>query len=170
MHYQICYNSVTRLRALLIENQLLWSLADVKENIKMGIKTNIDICQRNIIEKYIRLGEATKEIRNRAKANLGKHVAEKDTKAWKKEIKRLWKLRLTQKNKEIRQLNVQWWKHSSRVERLLPLGVRRQFKTIKSEELNRVWTLEKRRTDQKLQRQTKPVPDKLEGIKGQIKN
>ena len=90
MKYQICYNSIIRLRALLIENQLLGSFADVKDNIKKGIKINVEICQRNAIEKYIRLGEATTEIRNRARRNLGAQRADRDIKGWKKEIKRLW--------------------------------------------------------------------------------
>ena len=84
MKYQICYNSIIRLRALLIENQLLGSFADVKDNIKKGIKINVEICQRNAIEKYIRLGEATTEIRNRARRNLGAHRADNDIKGWKK--------------------------------------------------------------------------------------
>ena len=137
MKYQLSYNSIIRLRSVLIENQLLGSFADVKDNIKKGIKINVEICQRNAIEKYIRLGEATTEIRNRARRNLGAQRADKDIKGWKKEIKRLWQMRLTQKNRDIRILNRQWWDQSDRISRILPRPVLAEFKAIKAEELQR---------------------------------
>ena len=101
MRYQLSYNSVVHLRTILQQTQLETSFGDVKNLIRDGIRNNIDILQRNFIEKMIKKGESTTEIRNRARINLGPQSCDRDPKGWKMEIKRLWNIRLTSKNHEI---------------------------------------------------------------------
>ena len=97
---------------MLTTNQLVISFADVRTNIMTGIKMTRIICQRDLIEKYIKSGGFTTEIKNRARINLGAHKADKNPKSWKKEIRRLWGLRLTSKNRDLREIRTKWIKDS----------------------------------------------------------
>ena len=80
MRYQLSYNSVIYLRTILQQTQLETSFGDVKNLIRDGIRNNIDILQRNFIEKMIKKGKSTTEIRNRARINLGPQRCDRDPK------------------------------------------------------------------------------------------
>ena len=128
---------------MLTTNQLVISFADVRTNIMTGIKMTRIICQRDLIEKYIKSGGFTTEIKNRARINLGAHKADKNPKSWKKEIRRLWGLRLTSKNRDLREIRTKWIKDSQRLKRNVNNEVWKTILNIRSEEMDRVWRIEK---------------------------
>ena len=159
MNFSISYNTVLRLREILNNFQPNLGYNDFTRDIKEGIKITKMTSQRNYLDKLRARGEATREVQSLAKRRYSTF----STKRIKTEEKRIMNFRIKEKDNLIHRAKVQWSKLSSRVEASFPRDGKAQYRIIKREELNRVWSLEKEHKLRKLDRHP-GVPDVYQGI------
>jgi len=170
MRYSLSYNTILRLRTSFGQSQPNIGIADVTQQFKLGIKQSISILQRNFLEKLKKSGSATKEIRGRARGNLGIHDKECFNKGVKNECNRLIDIRINLKKKESSLIRKKWLEKRTENEKRMNLFLKEQLRELEKEELNRVWEAEKKRLEDRLKDIKRTdvnvaIPEELEGIK-----
>ena len=140
-------------------------LRDLVGDIKMGMKYVMMNHQSLFLTQLLRRGGATNEIRNLARrvlAGVGGIQRER------KEIKHILQTRIQLKQREIQRLRMQWEETSRRAEWWLwgRRELKREYLSIKREELRRVWQRELGRGERKLQwlMPRREVRDWIQGI------
>ena len=167
MRVSISQNSIRRLRAFIEEVNPRLGLAEAMHKFKVGVKVTRLVIQRNNLEKMLKLGAVGKEILNRARGNI---CANKNlglgSKALKKECNRLLRFRITKKNKEVKEMQRKWYNLQEQAERKIPVNGRPRYKKIRQDEVSRVWSIEKDKAREKLERlaRTNQLPPTLSGI------
>ena len=143
-----------------------WRLGDATFEIKLGAKTTRLIVQRNSMLRMKKFGVASKEITNRARGNIGLQRNLGQTRRLRTEIARLLQMRITNKNREIRDSQKRWWRAQKDIERVLSPDALRRYKSIRKEELNHIWDIEVNRSKDKLASMIRPnrLPTELSGI------
>ena len=83
-----------------------------------------------------------------------------------KEEKKIMKMRLNEKNKEIRQVRRLggWEKKSRDIESRLSPDMRKRYRTLKNREIARVWDIEKRKKLERIETIKPKTPDTYENV------
>ena len=97
MKYSICQNTIRRLRILYETSNPNIGFAEVTKDIVEGFILNKLVWTRNYFERLKKTGGATKEVKARARDNLGR----RNTRSIKKEASRLMGQKIGHLNREV---------------------------------------------------------------------
>ena len=110
--------------------------------IREGIRVNKLVPKRNFLEKLKKKGVFTKEMLTTAKRNRGPN-APTSKKRKKQEQRHLLALRIKEKSLELKKCQQVWRKNLGAVEERLTRPAKKEFAQIRTNELKRVWDIEK---------------------------
>ena len=168
MRYTVSYNTILRLRNFLEEHlQPTPGEAEVITVMKMGHTVSKLTLQRNFLEKMRRSGLGTKEVKNRARGNLGLKKEDKSNKGVKEETARLIGFRISAKNRELNACRKTWLEKKNQLMKKILPNWREEFSDMLRTEGNRIWEAENKRLEEKLKnlrRTTRVLPEEVEGI------
>ena len=164
MSYSVTYTSIQSLKKIIFHSSKPeHGLKILTKDIEEGFKVMKLTCQKDLLLKMKKYGDAPVEVQNRAKKLISKY----NNRRVKFEEKRIMRYRIAEKEKELRISKRKWAQFSDSAENFLDRNsvFNEEFKVIKKNEVSRVFNIEKEIKEGKLRKRVVNIPEVFAGIK-----